>query len=148
MLDPAISRLLEEDRRYPLAAYIFLYEALHFAQNVLGLGNEVPSEPLPPGTLETEEDEEGASQRHVTGQELCEAIRQFALDQFGYMAKTVLNRWGICSTGDFGNMVFNLIRVGRMRKTPADRREDFDNVYQFNTAFQQQFRIMIPEEKA
>jgi uncharacterized repeat protein (TIGR04138 family) len=148
MLDPAISRLLEEDRRYPLAAYIFLYEALHFAQNVLGLGNEVPSEPLPPGTLETEEDEEAASQRHVTGQELCEAIRQFALDQFGYMAKTVLNRWGICSTGDFGNMVFNLIRVGRMRKTPADRREDFDNVYQFDTAFQQQFRIMIPEEKA
>jgi uncharacterized repeat protein (TIGR04138 family) len=141
MLDPAIARMLEEDRRYPLPAYIFLFEALHYAQNVLGLGSDLPSEPQ---GSEAEEEDSGP-QRHVSGQELCEAIRQFALDQFGYMAKTVLGRWGIHCTGDFGNMVFNLIRAGRMRKTPDDRREDFDDVYDFCTALQQQFRIVLPE---
>ena len=40
MLDPAIAKLLEEDRRYPLEAYIFVFEALHYAQNVLGMGSD------------------------------------------------------------------------------------------------------------
>ena len=65
------------------------------------------------------DEEPAAAQHHVTGQELCEAIRRYALDQYGYMAKLVLNNWGIRSTGDFGEIVFNLIRIGRMRKTPA-----------------------------
>ena len=55
-------------------------------------------------------------QRHVSGQELCEAIRRYALEQYGYMAKTVLNSWGIHGTNDFGEIVFNLIRIGQMRK--------------------------------
>ncbi len=64
------------------------------------------------------DEEETGPQRHVTGQELCEAIRRYALEQYGYMAKMVLNNWGLRGTGDFGEIVFNLIRIGRMRKTP------------------------------
>jgi len=143
MLDPAIARLLREDKRYPLPAYIFLFEALQYAQNVLEMGDEGPSEPLRCDS-DDDEDEAGA-QRHVSGQDLCEAIRRLAIEQFGYMAKTVLNRWNLRGTCDFGNMVFNLIRVGRMRKTPSDRREDFDDVYDFVTAFQQGFQITMPE---
>ena len=67
-------------------------------------------------------------ERHVSGQELCEAIRLYALDQFGYMAKCVLNNWGVHSTSDFGAIVFNMIEIGQMRKTEHDRREDFDDV--------------------
>jgi uncharacterized repeat protein (TIGR04138 family) len=141
MLEPAIAQLLEEDRRYPLEAYIFVFEALHFAQNVLGMGTESPSEPLDPEPGE----QDPGPQHHVTGQELCEAIRQFALEQYGYMAKVVLNNWGLHTTGDFGEIVFNLIRIGRMRKTPHDRREDFNDVYDFETAFRQQFKITLPE---
>jgi uncharacterized repeat protein (TIGR04138 family) len=139
MLDPAIARLLEEDRRYPLDAYVFVYEALGYAQNVLGLGGPSPTEPI------EEESEEGGSHSHVTGQELCEAIRRYALEQYGLMAKTVLGTWGISSTSDFGEIVFNLIRIGRMRKTPTDRREDFDGVYDFSTAFQHEFRLAPPD---
>ena len=141
MLDPAIAKLLEEDRRYPLEAYIFVFEALHYAQNVLGLGNESPSERIGGES----EPEDAGPQRHVTGQELCQAIRQFALEQYGYMAKLVLGNWGLHTTGDFGEIVFNLIRIGRMRKTQQDRREDFENVYDFDSAFREQFRIVIPE---
>jgi uncharacterized repeat protein (TIGR04138 family) len=137
MLDPALVQLLQEDQRYPLEAYVFVFEALHYAQNVLGMGSEGTSEPV---AGETDE-EPIASQHHVSGRELCEASRRYALEQYGYMAKLVLANWGIHRTGDLGEIVFNLIRTGRMRKTPADRREDFDDVYDFETALRQEFRI-------
>jgi len=142
MLDPseAMAELLREDRRYKFDAYVFVFEALSYAQNVLGLGSENASEPVE-GPAENEQDEPEGPQQHVTGQELCQAIRQYALQQYGYLAKTVLNSWGIHSTGDFGEIVFNLIRIGRMRKTKDDRREDFDDVYDFDTAFRQDFEI-------
>jgi uncharacterized repeat protein (TIGR04138 family) len=145
MLDPAhpIAQLLGEDRRYTLEAYVFLFEALHYAQDVMRMGAERPTAPLPGATEESESP--AGPQRHVTGQELCEAIRRYALDQYGYMAKTVLNSWGIHGTGDFGEIVFNLIRVKQMRKTPADTRVDFDNIYDFDVAFMQQFKITPPE---
>jgi len=40
MLDPShpILQLLQEDRRYRLEAYVFIFEALHYAQNVLQMG--------------------------------------------------------------------------------------------------------------
>ncbi|MCE5269107.1 MAG: hypothetical protein LLG00_14625 [Planctomycetaceae bacterium] len=143
MLDPdhPIARLLEKDQRYSLEAYVFIFEALQYAQDVLRMGAEHPTEPLPG----EEEGESSEAQRHVTGQELCEAIRRYALDQYGYMAKTVLNSWGLRGTGDFGEIVFNLIKVKQMRKTPADQRVDFDNVYDFDVAFEQQFKITPPE---
>jgi len=138
-------QLLDEDRRYKIEAYAFVFDALSYAQTELGLGTPAPSEPSPLEEAEEESDEAHEPQRHVTGQELCEAIRRYALEQYGYMAKTVLNSWGIRSTGDFGEIVFNLIRIGRMRKTRDDRREDFDDVYDFDTAFRRQFKITLPE---
>ncbi len=143
---PSISQLLAEDPRYPLEAYIFVFEALNYAQSALGMGKQCPSEPIePPPTKSEQEEEEEIGQRHVTGQELCEAVRRFALEQYGYMAKTVLANWGIHATADLGELVFNLIRIRQMRKTPHDRREDFHEVYDFETAFQQDFRFVPPE---
>ncbi|MEN6405096.1 MAG: Minf_1886 family protein [Thermoguttaceae bacterium] len=143
MLDPAhpIAKLLQEDRRYPLDAYVFLFEALQYAQNVLHLGQPGPTEP----EAEADPPDESSPEHHVTGQELCEAIRQFALEQYGYMAQTVLNNWGIRRTGDFGEIVYNLIRIGQMRKTPADSRDDFDDVYDFDVALKQGFKITAPD---
>ena len=143
MLDPdhPIAKLLDEDRRYSFDAYVFVFEALRYAQEELGLGTEVVGD----------DDEENAdpdakqTPRHLTGQELCEAIRQYALEQYGYMAKCVLNQWGVTKSGDFGEMVFNLIRIGEMRKTPHDRREDFDDVFDFDEGLTGQFRITLPE---
>ncbi|MBN1590172.1 MAG: hypothetical protein JW888_11710 [Pirellulales bacterium] len=142
MIDPShpILELLKEDSRYPFDAYVFVFESLNFAQNELRMGEEVLAE-------ETEVSEDSVPERHVSGQQLCEAIRQFAVRQYGYMAKDVLANWGIHGTGDFGEIVFNLIRINQMRKTPEDRREDFDNVYDFETAFRQEFKITPSEEE-
>lgn len=147
MLDPShpLAMLLREDRRYPLAAYGFVYDALQYAQEVLGFGAEVTSEEAAeegdPSAAGGETTDQIVRERHVTGQELCEAARRLAIDQFGLMAKSVLNHWGIRSTSDFGEIVYNLIRIGQMRKTPEDRREDFDDVYDFETAFPREFSI-------
>ena len=154
MLDPShpIAELLQEDSRYSFEGYVFVFEALSYAQNVLEMGAEGLSEPIgetqqldpqPPDPQPPAGEE--VSERHVSGQELCEAIRQFALEQFGYMSQTVLSNWGIRNTGDFGEIVFNLIRIGQMRKTSGDNREDFDDVYDFDTAFKQEFKITPPE---
>ncbi len=143
MLDPIIE-LLRQDKRYRFEAYVFVFEALRFAQESLELGRPCESEPVA-GQNQEPSEEEHRAERHVTGQELCGAIRQYALEQYGYMAKTVLNSWGIHTTGDFGEIVFNLIRIGRMRKTREDRREDFDDVFDFETAFRQEFKIKPPE---
>ena len=129
MLDPEhpLAELLRRDRRYHRDAYFFVFEALRYAQEHMGLGQ--PSSP-------SSEDE---PERHVTGQQLCEAIRRYAVQQYGLMAKNVLNEWGVRSTGDFGEIVFNLIDIGQMRKTENDRREDFDNVFDFDDGLRDAF---------
>lgn len=138
----SIQELLARDRRYRREAYVFVFEALRYAHDVMGLGCEKPNEPRD----EESEDPEESLHRHLTGQELCEAIRRYALEQFGFMAKTVLNSWGLHSTRDFGEIVFSLIEIGEMRKTKDDRIEDFDDVFDFETGLRQDFRITVPEE--
>ena len=135
-----IVKLLRNDPRYTIEAYQFVREALSYAQDVLGMGCEQT-----PDTVGESESPEERAERHLTGQQLCEAIRKYALDQYGYMAKVVLNRWGLKSTGDFGEIVYNLIEVGLMKKSDEDRRADFDAVYDFDIAFQQQFQITLPD---
>ena len=88
-----------------------------------------------------EDGSEAKQDHHLTGQQLCQAIREFALEQYGFMAKTVLNSWGIHTTGDFGEIVYNLIRVREMRKSKTDHREDFDDQYDFDAAFEPRFEL-------
>jgi uncharacterized repeat protein (TIGR04138 family) len=125
-----LRELIEQDQRFTLDAYQFVREALAYAQEVLRMPKQGE-----------DEEEPKAEEHHLTGQQLCEAIRLYALEQFGYMSKTVLNSWGIHTTGDFGEIVYNLIRIKQMKKSKADKREDFDDVYQFEEAFQPVFEI-------
>ena len=119
-----IFQLLQSDLRYQMQAYQFVQDSLAFAQEVL------PQEEPQPG-----------EDPHLTGQELCEAIRLFAIDQFGYMSKTVLNNWGIHETRDFGEIVYNLIDIGLLRPSDKDEREHFADVYSFEKAFVEDFQI-------
>jgi uncharacterized repeat protein (TIGR04138 family) len=96
---------------YPMDAYAFLMDALHF-------------------TVSRYE-----KTRHVTGQELLEGIRDYALQEFGPMARTVFNYWQIHETLDFGKLVFALVEAGILRKQPHDKLEDFKDGYDFDKAF-------------
>ncbi|TWT91773.1 Minf_1886 family protein [Stieleria varia] len=130
-------KLLKDDPRYKPEAYQFIREALHFAQENLSELNQAEYVVRP-----SEED----GPRHITGQQLCEACRLYAIEQFGFLAGMVLAKWGVHSTGDFGEMVYNLIRIDQMRKSDSDRREDFDDVYPFDNAFEPHFRVARAEE--
>jgi uncharacterized repeat protein (TIGR04138 family) len=131
MLDPEhpLAELLRRDRRYHRNAYFFVFEALRYAQEQMGLGQPTVND-----------DPELEEQRHVTGQQLCEAIRRYAVEQYGMLAKNVLNDWGVHTTGDFGEIVFNLIDIGQMKKTDSDRREDFENVIDFDDGLRDVFQ--------
>ncbi len=116
-----VARIVDEDPRYHEAAYQFMREALDFTIKLL----EKPVE---------------GKGRHVSGGELLEGIRQFALKDFGPLTLTVLRTWGITRCEDFGEIVFNMVRHGVLGKTDEDRREDFAGGYDFDTAFRKPFR--------
>lgn len=114
--DRIIQEIVRKDGRYAADAYDFVFEALDHTLRARG---------------------EGA--RHVTGAEIMESVRVLALEQFGFLARTVLARWGITRTDDFGDVVFNLIRADLLQKTADDRREDFIGLFDFVEAFDRSF---------
>lgn len=73
--------------------------------------------------------------RHVNGQELCIGLRDYAVSQYGLLARTVLEQWNIRRTEDFGRIVFLMVEAGLLRKTDEDSIEDFTGVFDFDEVF-------------
>ena len=115
-LEAAFRELEKRDGRFHERAYLFVLAALEYAQGRL------------------------PARRHLSGGELAWACRDFALDQFGLLASTVLAYWGVAATEDFGRIVFMLIDVGLLARQDSDRIEDFDQVYDFAEAFGSGYR--------
>ena len=121
-----IEKLVSKNPRYPAQAYHFLKEALVYSQKKL-----------------VEAKKETA--RHLSGKELLEGIRHYALEQFGPMAFTVFEEWSIHQCEDFGEIVFLMVDHDLLRKTESDSMEDFKNGYSFEEAFRAPYR---PAKKA
>ena len=109
-------RLINRDRRYDPESYSFVMAALDFTRK--GLNRK----------------------GHVSGQELLEGIRGYALEEFGPMARTVLGHWGITTTNDFGEIVFNMLDTGLLGKSEQDSKEDFNNRFDFKAVFDKSFK--------
>ena len=122
----ALEAVVSSDPRYQRDGYIFLRDALDF-------------------TTKQQKKVKGVSVRHVSGPELLDGVRQYALKEFGPMVMTVFDSWGIHSCEDIGHMVFNLIGAGVFGKTEQDSLEDFKNVYDFKEAFVKPFEPAKPE---
>ena len=118
----AVAEICVRDPRYAAESYFFLREALDFTVKALKKPAEGP-------------------ERHVSGQELTEGIRQYVLQEFGPMSLTVLRAWGLQRTEDFGEIVFNLIHSGKLGKTDKDNRADFANGYDFFEAFGKPYEV-------
>jgi len=106
-----IEDIVKRDPRYKIDAYNFLLEALNYTVRKL------------------------KQSRHVAGKELLEGIKQCLKEQFGPMAGTVLEHWGVNSTEDFGHIVFNLVDAKILSKTDQDSIEDFKNAYDLKKTF-------------
>ena len=124
----AIDRIAGKDDRYDPDAYYFLREALE-------------------ATLRGLSEKEGRPvARHVSAAELLEGFRKLAVEEFGPLAFTVLEAWGLSRTQDVGEMVYNLISAGAFGKNEKDRRSDFDDVFDFRKAFAEPYEEPgIPE---
>ena len=121
-----LHNLCRRDPRYPFEAYDFVYQALGYVQQQLkqqGINTEGPN--------------------HVTGQQLAEGCRDFALQEYGLLARTVLKSWNIQATDDIGELVYNLIGIQLMTKNETDRKEDFHHVYDMENEFQRRFSFQL-----
>lgn len=118
-LDNIIEHICEKDSRYERDSYEFILEALTFTQKKY------------------------RRLRHVTGEELLEGIREFALLQFGPLALAVLTHWGIKTTEDFGFIVFNLVQNKMLSKTEQDTIDSFKSGYDFKKAFRDDYHKQL-----
>jgi len=121
--EQAVAEIRARDARYAVAAYDFVRTGLDFT--VKKTGRAVVGE---------------RRSRHISGQELCDGLREFALERYGVMSATLLKRWGLNRTDDFGAIVFQLVDAGVLGKTEDDSPEDFAHRFAFAEAFVEPFR--------
>ena len=112
-----ITEIAKHDDRYAKEAYFFISESLSFTQEML--------------------DRKG----HVSGRELLEGMKRYATREFGYMARVVLESWGVRRTEDIGEIVFNMVNHSLLGRTETDTREDFAEGYDFRKVFEESFEF-------
>lgn len=115
-----VEQICEKDQRFSIDAYHFVQEGLNHTLKTLKRGGQ-------------------HAHRHVSGQELLNGLREFALKEYGPMSKAVLNEWGIRTTDDIGQIVFNLVNASVLGKNETDSPSDFKNVFTFDDAFVKPF---------
>jgi uncharacterized repeat protein (TIGR04138 family) len=127
---PAIEPAVDISQ-FPPHAYAFVQEGLDYTVGIT-------HGPEKPGSKKN---------RHVTGQQLCEGLGELARAKWGRMARTVLRRWNMTSTFDFGRIVYAMIEMKEMQKVEEDSIDDFRDVYDFETAFETGYRIPSQNEQ-
>jgi uncharacterized repeat protein (TIGR04138 family) len=110
--DEMLARIRARAGRYDERAFFFVLAALEFEQRRM------------------------PERRHVSGRELSRACRDFALEQYGLLSRSVLEHWGIRRTADIGTIVYTLIDAGLLVRRDEDRPEDFEDVFTFSDAFE------------
>lgn len=151
--------------QYPLEAFLFVREGLNFAvERIHGpesrehkalaryliqhdldwsdLEAMYHAGELPEPVADAIDDAGGCDKlnRHVGGAELCWGLRDFALERWGMLSRTVLESWHVKQTRDFGEIVFAFINHDLMQKQDDDTINDFIDVYTFDEAFEEPFR--------
>jgi uncharacterized repeat protein (TIGR04138 family) len=136
-----LAKVIANDPRYSIEAYAFILEALNQARQLKlkSAPRDQADDPAAKPSRKPRPAPESAGKSrisgHVNAAQLCDAVRRLALRQYGLLAATVLAHWGVRSTSAIGDMVFNLIAAGGLEKTESDSRSDFDNLFDFETAF-------------
>jgi uncharacterized repeat protein (TIGR04138 family) len=116
---PDWNTVREKAGPYPTEAYLFVRDGLaHTMKIVYGTDEPAPEE-----------------SRHVSGQQLCLGLKDYAQARYGLLARTVLDKWHVRKTDDFGKIVFAMIDAGLIRRTQDDSIEDFRGVFDFGEAF-------------
>jgi uncharacterized repeat protein (TIGR04138 family) len=113
-----VESLARDRGRFSSQAYFFVLEALNF-------------------TLDRLKRQGHAG--HITGSQLLGGIRDLGLRSFGYLGRAVFESWGLRQTGDFGDIVFDLVSVQLLSKQETDKKTDFEGGFDFANAFEARF---------
>ena len=117
----AVEAVSRGDKRYHPEAYVFLRDSLE-------------------STLKRRKKATKEAGGHVAAAELLDGFRIHAIGEFGPMAMTVLDYWGVRCSEDVGHMVFNLVQAGVFGKTDEDSLESFvAGGFNFRSAFEVPF---------
>lgn len=123
-----VDAIIARDGRFDREAYLFVRDALEFTTRQC---KKKPTDPY--------------VEQHVSGQQLLEGVRRYALEQYGPMVPTVFEHWRVRSCEDIGAIVFNLIEVREFGKADTDTLEDFRGGFDFEEAFVKPFRPAAPK---
>ena len=126
--------VVQRDPRYMVEAYEFVMHALEHTHKLLG--RQPPDENADPDDPRC----------HVSVREWVEGICDLARQEFGFMGPVVFRMWGIRSTDDFGEVIFNLIDAGLMTRTADESKADFHALFDLDEAILDGFRIVLEEE--
>lgn len=110
--DGLMDQIRLRESRFHESAFLFVLASLEFLQSRL------------------------PERRHVDGRELAHAVRELALERFGVLSRLVLDHWGVRSTAHVGDIVFALVESGLLMSQPGDSRQDFEDVFDFDDAFE------------
>jgi uncharacterized repeat protein (TIGR04138 family) len=131
-VDPKFLELIRDDPRFTCEAYEFVCEAVTFTQERLG--------------RIAEEEDDPATEHHISGEELLRGACDLAVREYGMMARVVFRQWGIHTTDDFGEMVFKLIEAGRLSKSERDEPDDFRHLFDLNQALSDGFEMSMSDK--
>ncbi|MDA3925623.1 MAG: hypothetical protein PF904_13070 [Kiritimatiellae bacterium] len=120
ILHKKINQICKKDRRFSVNSYFFIMDALTVASKQINK-------------------KEPDHSHHLSGAELSNGIKDYALKRFGCMSYTVMDLWGLNKTADFGAIVYNLIAVGLLGKSGDDSIDDFNDIFDFKDMFLKPF---------
>lgn len=120
-----IEEIATEDGRYNAQALKFVYE---------GLGATIRK-------IKEAADED--QPRHISGADFSRGLARLAIERWGRLSRMVLNRWGVSSTRDLGEIVYLMIDHKWMTAQETDRIEDFNEVYDFEDVFEKHFKFNL-----
>ena len=115
LADDILARIRAKGGAFDERGYLFMLVAIEFVQSRLTV------------------------RRHISGAELAWACRDLARERFGLLARAVLAHWGLTRTEDFGRIVYTLVDIGLLVTLPGDSEEDFRDVFDFESAFDESY---------
>ena len=110
-----VEKIVTDDPRFLSEAYEFISDAVIYTTEQL--------------------QKTGKKKRHISGKELLEGIKDFAISEYGPIAKEVLESWGIKDTMSIGYIVFNMVDNQLLGSSKEDTIEDFKDGFDFESAF-------------
>lgn len=97
---------MDKHQKYHLFAYHFLYTVSNLT------AHHAPSKRHKTPT-------------HLTAKEFYLAVCERAIQEYGPLAKLVLERWGLKTNRDLAEAVFHMVEAGIFRKQRHESKDDF-----------------------